>query len=169
MAQASPNGIGECYKGKMKRADLVDYARGSLSLIARSLSEIEKGYPEFYRVIALQLRLLLCDSTRRHNQTVDISLVPQIAPEMKFHPLNSNGEFDQSQPPLPLDEWLAQPLPVKAVSQVTIRALIRQVCDQDGGAHVDRRAETLFVPEAAHWVVHIGRYVLERLESVELE
>ncbi|MGD0708334.1 MAG: hypothetical protein ABSA51_07765 [Anaerolineaceae bacterium] len=149
----------------MKRVDLADYARGSLNLIARSLSEIEKGYPEFYRVIALQLRLLLCDSTRRHNQTVDISLVPQVLPELKFHPLNSIGEFDHDLPPMTLEEWLAQPLPIKATSPVTIRTLIRQVCDQDGGAHVDQRAAMLFIPEAARWVVHIGRYVMERLET----
>jgi len=149
----------------MKRAELADYARGSLNVIARSLSEIEKGYPEFYRVIALQLRLLLCDSTRRHNQTVDISLVPQIAPELKFHPLNSLGEFDLNLPPISLEDWLAQPLPIKSNSPVIIRTLIRQVCDQDGGAHVDQRAEMLFVPEATRWIVRIGRYVLERLET----
>lgn len=149
----------------MKRADLAEYTRGSLSLIARSLSEIEKGYPEFYRVIALQLRLLLCDSTRRHNQTVDISLVPQIAPELKFHPLNALGEFDSTLSPLPLKGWLAQPLPVKAVAPMTIRTLIRQVCDQDGGAHVDPRTAMQFIPEAAGWMVRIGHYVLERLET----
>jgi hypothetical protein len=152
----------------MKQTELVEYTRGSLNVIGRSLSEIEKGYPEFYRVIALQLRLLLCDSTRRHNQTVDISLIPQVVPDISFDPLNSTNEFDATLPPLSLEDWLAQPLPIKAVSPVTIRTLIRQVCDQDGGAHVDRRAEMLFVPEATRWVVKIGRYVLDRLGS-ELE
>ena len=150
----------------MKRVDLADYARGSLNLIARSLSEIEKGYPEFYRVIALQLRLLLCDSTRRHNQTVDISLVPQVLPELKFHPLNSIGEFDHDLPPMTLEEWLAQPLPIKATSPVTIRTLIRHVCAAILVTHLaDQRAAMLFIPEAARWVVHIGRYVMERLET----
>ena len=138
---------------------------GVIELDRPQLVRDREGVPEFYRVIALQLRLLLCDSTRRHNQTVDISLVPRVLPDLKFHPLNSVGEFDHDLPPMALEAWLAQPLPIKATSPVTIRLLIRQVCDQDGGAHVDQRAAMLFIPEAARWVVHIGRYVMERLET----
>ena len=42
---------------------------------------------------------------------------------------------------LPLDAWLEQTVNAGGGARMTMRQLIRQVCDQDGGAHVDRRAQ----------------------------
>jgi hypothetical protein len=98
-------------------------------LICLELVGAEK--PEFYRVAAAQLRLLLCDTTRRHGQVADISLARRLWPDLRLPTLGAKIETVETD--LPLIEWLAQPVP----GGITLRRLIRLVCDQDGGAHVD--------------------------------
>ena len=125
---------------------LIAYARDTLQILITSLDLSRRGRPEFYRVAALQLRLLLCDTTRRHGEIVNVSLLPRLLPNLRLAPLAPDGAFDNQAPPLALDTWLEQPLPAfmghTAPSQsggLTIRYLIRWVCEQDGGAHVDPR------------------------------
>jgi hypothetical protein len=125
---------------------LIAYARDALQILVTSLDLSRRGRPEFYRVAALQLRLLLCDTTRRHGEVVNVSLLPRLLPHLMLAPLGSDGAFDTRAKPLLLDIWLEQPLsapmaPFAAAAPggLTIRELIRWVCDQDGGAHVDPR------------------------------
>ena len=49
----------------MGEIDLFGYGYDARRILATSLELIEQGRPEFYRVAALELRLLLCDTTRR--------------------------------------------------------------------------------------------------------
>jgi hypothetical protein len=132
---------------------LSGYGRDVLQILLTSLDLSRRGRPEFYRVAALQLRLLLCDSTRRHGEIVNVSLLPRLLPDLRLAPLEPDGTFNRLRPPLPLDAWLDQPMPALMISSpaaagsavsgspggLTIRYLIRWVCDQDGGAHVDPR------------------------------
>ena len=132
---------------------LIAYGRDALQILMTSLDLSRRGQTEFYRVAALQLRLLLCDTTRRHGEIVNVSLLPRLLPDLLLAPLGPDGSFDTQAPPLPLDVWLEQPFPAPmpgstpaplAVAApwaggLTIRHLIRWVCDQDGGAHVDPR------------------------------
>ena len=139
--------------------------------ILRTSLELGRGrQPAFYRVVAAQLRLLLCDTTRRHDRMEDIALVPRLAPGWGLHPL-AGRQFDTSQERLSLNDWLAQPLPL-AMDQtgLTIRQLIRQVCDRDGGAHVDLKAWTAEENDShQEWVLLIGEYVLGESELLLTE
>jgi len=134
------------------------YGQDAVKILSTSLELIAQGRPEFYRVAALQLRLLLCDTTRRHNRVVDISLAPRLWPELRLHPLNEQGIFDPAMPPLPLDRWLMQPIPTSWGGTQTLRELIRRVCDQQGGAHVDLkpRAGLQNIPDVPGWIRKAG-------------
>jgi len=141
------------------RKTLLAYARDSLEILKDSLQLCRQGRRPFYRVAALQLRLLLCDTTRRHDQVVDIAILPRVIPNLEF-PSVGQGEMQ-----LPLKEWLAQPLPVQPDQRLTIRQLIRRVCDQDGGAHVDFKPEAgLEGLDAAKWIQIIGEIVLHNVD-----
>lgn len=130
---------------------LAGYGRDVLQILLTSLDLSRRGRPEFYRVAALQLRLLLCDTTRRHGEVVNVSLLPRLLPDLRLAPLEPDGTFNRLASALPLDAWLDQPIPTFMISGtaappaadspggLTIRYLIRWVCDQDGGAHVDPR------------------------------
>ena len=132
---------------------LSGYGRDVLQILLTSLDLSRRERPEFYRVAALQLRLLLCDTTRRHGEVINVSLLPRLLPDLHLAPLEPDGTFNRLASPLPLEVWLDQPVPAIMISStaapvsaasgssggLTIRYLIRWVCDQDGGAHVDPR------------------------------
>lgn len=143
---------------------LLSYTRSALAILRTSVELARGERAEFYRVAAVQLRLLLCDTTRRHGRVVEIALLPQVMAELRLHPLGEGGEFELGQVPLPLGEWLEQRLP----GGLSIRQLIRRVCDQDGGAHVDVKPQAGLGGMENHpdWIIRIGEYVLKRLEGM---
>lgn len=167
-------------------AILVAYARGALDIIASCAALYRQGNEACYRVVAAQLRLLLCDTTRRHDRVVDISLAPRILPGLSLYPADLptltpdwSGElrFDTGQERLTLRAWLGQMIPLRADQPVTLRELIRAVCDQDGGAHVDLRAHggalgpsvfrRPYAPAPHHLaIVCIGEYVQTELRAL---
>ena len=141
------------------RQILLAYAQDSLEILKHSLHLFRQGRRPFYRVAALQLRLLLCDTTRRHNQVVDIAVLPQLIPNLELPAFGPGGTK------LPLKDWLAQPIPVQPDQALTIRLLIRRVCDQDGGAHVDFKPSAgLASLDPAEWIQTIGEIVVNTLE-----
>jgi len=142
---------------------LLPYTRGALDILRASLLHMQSGQPAFYRAAAVQLRLLLCDSTRRHNRRVDLALLPQAAPDLRLPRLTPHGEPDEAQPPLPLAEWLEQPLAPPGCAPLSVRQLIRLVCDRDGGAHVDPNPQLLPAETAAGLIAKIGAAVLNAL------
>lgn len=135
------------------------YAADALRILERSLGLVEAGETAFYRVAALQLRLLLCDSTRLHNQIIDTALLPRVVPGLRLPAFDSHGQALGGD--LPLDVWLEQELVVGA-ERMSVRRLIRAVCDQDGGAHVDTHGKALPV-EAREALLKIGREI-EKIE-----
>lgn len=141
------------------------YLRDSLNIITQSLRLIEDDYPFFYRVIALQLRLILCDTTRIHDESLDTSLIRQINPLVKLHALGSDPDYKDPSRMLSLDDWLAAELPGSGLTSMTIRKLIRQVCDTDGGAHVDRRGSQLLPPNHCQWIIRIAESVIASLKQ----
>lgn len=140
----------------------LDYARSALRLLRRSLELGQGAEPDFYRVAALQLRLLLCDTTRQHERVVDISLVPRLWPDLLWPALDSSGQANSGLPALTLSAWLEQPA---APGGMTLRQLIRRVCDQDGGAHVDLRERPPLADYASarQMILRVAELVLERL------
>lgn len=112
---------------------LLDYTRDAAEILRRCVELYDRGETVFYRVMAVELRLLLCDSTRLHNAPLDLALLPALYPDLTLPALDDGA-------PLLLETWLEQPVSTSGGAHLTARQLIRQVCDQDGGAHVDRRA-----------------------------
>jgi hypothetical protein len=149
---------------------LQTYARDSLEILRQSVDLYQQGHIEFYRVAALQLRLLLCDTTHRHNQIVDIALLPRLAPGLKLAKIGMKGINNPDLPLLTLRDWLSQPLPLETNPPVTIRQLIRQVCDQDGGAHVDLKPDSGLeeLTQPAEWIICIAQVVVSGLYGYEM-
>jgi hypothetical protein len=116
-----------------KRDYLKAYLRDSLAILVESTRMARGGSPAFYRVVAVELRLLLCDSTRIHNEWVDISLVHQLYPQLKWQTEEWQEGTSKS---VKIPEWLELPAMADDPQHRTIRKLIRQICDLDGGAHV---------------------------------
>jgi hypothetical protein len=154
--------------------DIAQYAREALEILHLNASLYRQGHPAAYRVVAVQLRLLLCDTNRVHNRLVEISLLPRWIPGLSFHPLvdstAATGKglaFDWQKPAIPLAQWLDQTLPLAGGGSIRIKELIRGVCEQDGGAHVDPH------PDARLWkmegreemIVVIGEYLLESINA----
>lgn len=146
------------------------YGLDALKILSACLRLIDQGSPEFYRVAALQMRLLLCDTTWRHDRVVDISLAKRLWPDLRLHALNTQGEFDPDLPPLALEDWLEQPLPEGHGRPLTLRLLIRRVCDQDGGAHVDLkpRAGLQAMPDVPGWIYKAASEVVSALQKAPL-
>ncbi len=141
------------------RQILLAYARDSLEILKHSLLLVRQGQSPFYRVAAVQLRLLLCDTTRRHNQVVDIAVLPQILPGLELPAIAPSGKK------LLLSDWLAQPIPGQANQVLTVRQLIRRVCDQDGGAHVDFKPEDGMAGlDPAEWIQTLGEIVVNSID-----
>ena len=116
-----------------KKEYLRSYLQDSLSILTESTRLAREGFPAFYRVVAVELRLLLCDSTRLHNEWVDISLVHQLYPNLKW---STEGWMEGTSKFVKLPDWLELPAMTDDPQHRTIRKLIRQICDLDGGAHV---------------------------------
>ncbi len=118
-----------------KHSMLLIYARDAVSILQQALRHTVEGQACFYRVAAVELRLLLCDTTRRHDQVVSLALVKRLKLEISFQSLDP-ASIDLK---LDLEDWLEQKMPEEGL---TVRQFIRAVCDQDGGAHVDLRQPT---------------------------
>lgn len=113
----------------------------ALEILRTSSALVRQGQTAFYKVIAVELRLLLCDTTRRHGRVVDISLLPQLVPDLRLPPLPRYLEPGAAlTDELSLEQWLEQEVRSPGGDPVTLRRLVRLVCDQDGGAHYDPRA-----------------------------
>ena len=143
-----------------------NYLQESHQILKASIHHIEKGDHHFYRVCALQLRLLLCDTAFRHNRLEDISLINKVSREISFHRLSNNGTFELHIDKVPLEKWLDQVLPGQQKPKITIRHLIRCVCDQDGGAHVDPKpnAGVHSINNYETWIYQISEYIAKELE-----
>lgn len=166
----------------------------SRNILNANIRLFHEGNRDLYRVVAGELRKLLCDGKNGEN-----SLVPRLFPSARLHPLRGqlpqelrgffefsipsmiefDGQggsriielFDKTAEPLLFDEWLSQELFNK---RVTIRELIRSVADKES-AHADKQFnDTLhftrsikLVDEDLHkqHIVAIGEYVLEILNG----
>jgi hypothetical protein len=146
--------------------ELGDHILDSIEIIRKSLSLVDEGYAPFYRVIAVQLRLLLCDSTRRHGIIEDISLLPRWLPQIRLDPLDENGQPFSGSAGLTINEWLNQKLVWGSGKNLTIRQLIRQVCDLDGGAHYDPKIKSGLDQNTNYrnFIISLGRYLVHAVD-----
>lgn len=141
---------------QLDHPELLSYTRDAALILQQAIRLYHAGQTCFYRVAAVELRLLVCDTTRLHGQLVSLALVKRLWPETRLRALGSQAAGAG----LALEDWLEQKLPP---GDMTVRQFIRVVCDQDGGAHVDsRRHSTL--PEqcpTGEWIIQLSEIVLE--------
>lgn len=144
---------------------LHQYTLDALSILTHSVRLVKAGEVSFYRVAAAQLRILLCDTTFRHDRQEEISILPILYPDMKLCPLDASGKSDPEAEPLPLDQWLE--LPAYNDSPLTIRQMIRRICDVDGGAHVEIKplAGLPAGVDVASWIVNISEDLIPVLNE----
>jgi len=145
---------------------LIPFLRDALEIVRISIDLAWEKHPAFYRVAATQLRLLLCDTTRRHGRIVDISLASRVFPALSLRPL-AGESFDLGAPRIPLRSWLDQIIPDKDLqTSMSIRDLIREVCDNDGGAHVDLKGKYGVPRRTAQrdWILRIASLVFAELQ-----
>ena len=88
----------------MKKKDYLEYSQAIKNILKNSLELYQRGEKAFYRVMAAQLRILLCDTTRRHGRIYDISLLPLLVSDLKLPVPPAPGLEPGS---LPLSEWLS--------------------------------------------------------------
>lgn len=140
---------------------LKGYAHNAIQILEQSHALYAQGQTYFYRVAAAQLRLLFCDTVRRHGRMIPLALAVRLWPGLELPGLPRNqAESDR----LGVEEWLAQPLPE---SGVTVKQFIRCICDQDGGAHVDIRKHGQ-LPEgfpSAEWIFTLSGIVVAELSA----
>jgi hypothetical protein len=144
-----------------KKSVLKIYLKDSLAILSESIRLAREDHPEFYRVVALELRLLLCDATRIHNQWVDISLVHQLYPQLKW---SSEGWKEGRARLLKIADWLELPAMTDDPQHRTIRKFIRQICDLDGGAHVNLGDSShMATVRSIYNLLRIGEFVYMQL------
>lgn len=113
---------------------------------------------EFNHVIAVQLRILLCDTTKDSDyRVINNSLINRIEPNLKLYPVTKletiqagnevyayvpKNFFDYSQPMIDLSSWLDQVILkmtlLGKLQTFTIRDFIKGYANKSGGAHVDK-------------------------------
>lgn len=146
---------------------LEDYLQDVLIILDESLHLACSNSPIFYRVVALELRILLCDSTRRHNEIMDLALLPVLRPDLKLPVLSDKKESPML---VSLEDWLKSVPDPQYLPAWTMRRIIRWTCDHDGGAHVDPQKESKplrFV--RTKWVLWAGQIVLEAVKNIAEE
>ncbi len=138
---------------------LAQYTLDAINILDHSIQLFENGHESFYRVAATQLRILLCDTTFRHDHHEDIAVVPILFPDLRLSRLDKDCYPVLNEPKIDLQTWLDSP--ADTPSGLTIRQLIRRVCDVDGGAHVDIKPQAgISNQETARlWIIGIGKYI----------
>lgn len=142
------------------RDQLLEFAQDAAIILHEALHQIDIGNFHFYRVAAVQLRLLLCDTTRLHNRMIPTALAARLWPDLRFRTLSrDHPEL------LELSEWLEQKMPEFDFS---VRQFIRRVCDQDGGVHVDIRKNNQLPckEQTVNWIFKVSSNVLEALDPL---
>lgn len=144
---------------------LAQYTQDALNILDHSLRLFDEGHESFYRVAATQLRILLCDTNFRHGKQEDIAVVPVLAPGIKLHLLDADAFPRLDSEPVDLQTWLNSP--AGSGTDLTIRQLIRRVCDVDGGAHIDLKPEAGIRDQenARQWIIKIGKYISPRISE----
>lgn len=167
--------------------------KAALCIIDDSIDLFRQGRKYSYRVIAAELRLILCDTkpliykifknSAFHplrgllaNETIPNSqkkgLVLQIPSLISFDGIGNSrilSLFDEKRDPISIEEWLDQPL---FNEYITIRKLIRSVADKEA-VHSDKKYDDILlftksvkiIDEDLHeqYIVAIGEYVSKSL------
>lgn len=150
----------------------------ALKIIEYSIMMVEFfELKEFNNVVAIQLRIILCDTffDKKQKTVIDNSLIRKINNQPKLFPINENyieidgkgssfipGElFDYSKPMIELEMWLKQIIYKinlrEKLHELSIKDFIKLYANKGGGAHVDSS-----LPEKAFIVdIHAERVLCD--------
>jgi hypothetical protein len=176
-----------------------DDFRASLAILKANLDLFSQGARDVYRVIAVELRKLLCDRPQplllrvfrevplhKLHLTGLLERCPSLAVGLENYipgslTCDANGRavfellFDTSEARMPLADWVQQPCFNKTI---TVHELIRSVADKEG-AHADpdynatlqHTRQWRLIDDESHAMVVCGiaKYLLDFLEIEELE
>ncbi len=127
----------------------------------------------FYNVIAVQLRILLCDSNRILRTVIKKPMFhPHTGERFKgttdFETILYTHLFDKSKEKIKLDKWLNQEVIwSKHWEPITIREIIKAWANKNGGAHVENKIpeREMFVIAVSgkDYLLTIAKYVIELL------
>lgn len=155
-----------------------EYIQSSLEIIRCNLAASRAGCLPCYRVLAVELRLLLCDRKREHNQWSDTAPVARLFPQLTWRaPLITNADQPDhlsisDGPELSLAEWLESPIYASGGRRLNVRSLIKIICEKDGGAHADPTGIPWPVeetPKVARLICLLAEYVLLNLTQAQPE
>lgn len=138
----------------------------SLYLLAVSSYLYEKcGLTQFLNVIAINLRMLICDDEN--------SLLPRVIENPHFNRAFEKFEGNVLPPekllenpimPLPLDEFLEQVVIKRPGARpITVKKMIKASANKFGGAHIDAEMEEDFFISAGvskYYFVIIAKYII---------
>lgn len=127
----------------------------------------------FHNVIAVQLRILLCDNNRIINSNLQSPMFhPHTGKVFEgtddFKSILSDNLFDRTKATISLDEWLKQEIVWSPHwDSMNIREVIIAWANKNGGAHVDsvipEKAMFAIAVSGKNYLIAIARYVVELL------
>jgi hypothetical protein len=134
----------------------------------------------FYNVIAVQLRILLCDSNRILRSAIQKPMLhPHTCERFKgtgdYEVILYTNLFDKTKAKIKLDKWLNQEIIwSKHWEPITIREVIKAWANKNGGAHIDnklpvREMFVINVSESNNYLLTIAKYVITDLLGCDLE
>jgi hypothetical protein len=132
-----------------------------MTLMSELVSQYKAGKLLFYRPVAVLLRMLCCDTTRRHGQVLSIALIPQIFPDLLFPAL------EQPDTVIPLETWLKQEVGQKKTGSIPLQELIRLVVDRGAGAHYDPAPgfQSAFEEYAQQTIIRAAENILSVIQT----
>jgi hypothetical protein len=150
---------------------LVEYLVGCVDILKINLEGYQKGCRSCYRVLASQLRILLCDRKREHGGWKNTALLTVLYPNARLHPLSTTGVnvVDTEKPPVPVEEWLQQSIKLVSSEEKSIGECIKWVCEKEGGSHVDPESQ-IDLPDQLIMepvIVAISQYLAWQLGEIE--
>jgi len=133
----------------------------------------------FYNVIAVQLRILLCDPNRILRSKINKPMLhPHSGKRFKgtvdYETILHTDLFDKSKEKVKLDKWLKQEVIwSKHWEPITIREVINAWANKNGGAHIDseipEREMFVITVSGKDYLLTIARYVVIELLGYDLK
>ena len=148
-----------------------------ITILEVSICMVDKfEIDEFLAVIATQLRILLCDTKNRKEN----SLILKVIDNPKFltfsdrfkSPSYLNGTpkkvsdmFDDNSKYVELEEWLNQEfLGFWGTDKLSLREIIKAFADKDGGAHTDselKEKDMYTIVSASDHLLYVAQYIIK--------
>jgi len=91
------------------------------------------------------------------------TLFSKILPDLKLCEIDGSGYPRSDRASLSIKEWLQQKIILDQSSPMTIREFIRQIYDQDGGAHYDPKYNRAFDQSNTYrqTIAKLGSYLIQ--------